>query len=207
MAEASTVRGLALGWSLWLLGAWAVTLAIDSTVPAVRWMVYAALMGLMLIWPMLRLSQRGTAALAGTLLDWVCLMLVFQAVIWPLRLSGDWTMPQTWWLNATMGAWSLLTGLVIAWGRRVDRGSIRTLAMVACVGLLLGEPALRASTGIVSGDLWLSPLGLVWQLTESPTHYVAQRWAMPVGSAGAAALVGWGLLGWWARSHLRDVLR
>ncbi len=245
-AGVGSVRGLVLVWTLWLLGCWGVTWMMDSIGPAVRWMIFAALLGLMVVWPALRLSEGGggerrasngerrtengeqgsqltardsqlpvrrsqlearNSPLGQTLLDWVSLMVVFQAVIWPLRLSGGWSMSQTWWLNGAVASWSLLTGLVVAWGVRFDKGGMRALAMVGCVALVVGEPLVGGVMGIGGSTMWVSPLELVWRLTEPPSRYTAGAWGERVGGAALAAAVGWVLLAVWAGavSRGRDV--
>ena len=200
-------RPLVLGWCLWLLGAWSVALFIDSTTPAVRWMVFSVLTGLMMIWPAVRLSQMNfdEAAKHGgaqTLLDWLCLMLVLQAVIWPLRFSAQWSFTQTWWLDSAIMGWSALTALIIAWGRRSARPWTRSVAMGGCVGLLLGEPALMI---LVSGHwmLKISPIQTVWALSLPPKQFVLEPWITHVVAAAAAAMIGWLLFAFNTKSSAR----
>src|SRR5438046_758433 len=54
-ADASS-RELVLGWCLWLLGSWGITLWFQG-VTQVRGMIYAAAAGMLLLWPAWRLSQ------------------------------------------------------------------------------------------------------------------------------------------------------
>lgn len=174
-----------IAWCLWLLGAWGVALLSSSGIPAVRWTVLASVIGLMAMWPAARLSQaeqiddtrrRPQAALA-ILLEWLCLVLVFQMVIWPLRIVADWPVRQALWLNAAVAAWSLLTAAAVAWGRQFRTSLGRTVMMAVCMLVLVGEPALMALTPS-SGP---SPLRFVWTMRLSPLQAL---WAMTAPSPG-----------------------
>ena len=196
------------------------------TVPALRSMVFAAAVGLMGLWPAVRLSQmtrrypaigddglpaagevtarEWARACGATLLDWVCLNLVFQIVLWPLQLAAKWTLVQTAWLSVTVAAWSLLTALLIAWGRGTDRGGWRMMAMLLCVGLVVVEPALWCM-GWMSGAVGmpmmrLSPIQALWGLSApgmvpDQAAAVVMDQAPQILSAAVAAVVGWGVLG------------
>lgn len=207
-----STRLLVLGWCLWLLGAWLVTLWNDSPVPSTRWMVFSALIGLMAIWPVWRLSQsEGFVpgggrwnAIGQTLLDWVCLVAVLQVVIWPLQLTAGWSLSQAVWLDAAIAAWSGLTGLVIAWGRGWPGPGRRTLAAGLCLGLVLVEPALML---LIGGDwAWrVSPIETVWALCSPPTRFRLEPWASHVTATAVAAAVGWLGIGLWAALFAKRV--
>lgn len=230
------VRGLILGWCLWLLGSWIVLWTVGGwTIPALRAMVFASTLGLLGLWPAVRLSQmtrrypatdqRGlpasggevtrrewARACRGTLLDWFCLNLVFQAVLWPLQIAARWPVMQTVWLALAVAGWSLLTGLVIAWGRGTDRGAWRAGAMVGCVALVVVEPALWC-LGWMAGALGmpmmrLSPLQALWTLSAPGVIDERQAAAIVIGQAPqvlavlVASATGWmvlGLLMSWSR--------
>lgn len=208
------VRGLVLGWCLWLLGSWGVTLAVATTVPAARWMVYASMAGMLLIWPALRLSQGVWPRVAGGLPwrrrvllaavgDWLSLNLVFQAVIWPLQLIAGWSFTQTLWLDLGIAAWSALVSAVIAWGRQARSAHGRTLAMLLCVGLLLAEPAMLAAGGLeaMRGVAGIGPIVPIWRLTGPGEAFASAAVAPLIGSVAAAAVAGWLVL--WAAGGLR----
>lgn len=200
------VRGLVLGWCLWLLASWLLTLTVAAAVPAVRWMVYAAMAGMLLVWPVVRLSQAtgGRGALGATLVEWVCLNAVFQSVVWPLQLIAGWGLAQTAWLDGAMLAWSLLIGLLIAWGRRVNRGAARTVAMLGCVAVVFGGAAVRPWLGESAGLQW-SPIATLWRVTDSPLDFLPGAVSASVLSVGAAAALGWALLavGAWIAGRAR----
>ena len=51
-------RELLLGWCFWLLGSWFVLgLGLDGKPP--RWMIFSAMIGMLILWPLYRLSQDG----------------------------------------------------------------------------------------------------------------------------------------------------
>ncbi len=142
-------------------------------------MPYAVLLGLVVLWPMLRLSQlrpeeqrqssRGPAWVLG---EWLCLSLVVQAVVWPLMLNAGWGVVQVLWLDLLFVTWGLVAALVIAVGERVATARARILAMVVCVLLVFGEPAAlwllnaMAGGGSVTWPMSLSPVPVIWRITH-----------------------------------------
>ena len=236
-------RVLVLGWCLWLLGAWGVMWVLGGwTLPALRSMVFAGMLGLMGVWPAVRLSQptppwpgRGGAG-AGPWLgsgggvtprgwlwvcgvtwgDWVALNVIFQAVIWPLRWAGGWPALQAVWLTVAVAGWSLLTGLLIAWGRGGNEALRRSGAMVACVGVVVAEPLLwwlAWWAGVLGGTgeptMRLSPLQALWHFTAPglgprSLGVIVQQQGVQVVGVSASAVAGWAvLLGllWWTRAR------
>lgn len=200
-------RGIVLAWCLWLLGSWAVLLGLDRPVAAVRGMVMAAMLGLTLVWPLVRLSQDDPPALldasvrdrrrfrfAAIVVDWLSLMLVFQAVVWPLRVTGDWGLEQTLWIDAAVAAWSLMIAAIVAIGVQFERPLARTLAMLACVMLLLAEPVAASVYVLNGGQAWtarLSPIGAVWSMSGPSRTWRPAQWQFEVASVAVAALLVW----------------
>ena len=207
-------------WCLWLLGTWGVIGMTGWTGPAPRWMLLSSMLGIMLLWPMIRLSQsarpaseplapvrpgpnrrpRAVLAVMLVLQDWLCLNLVIHAVFWPLRLSTRWSIELTLWLVAAAAAWSLLTGLVLAWGRLRDTGGRRALAMAILVAVVFAEPTAHALLGLVDQPSFVSPLDALWSLAMAAPG--VDPWSDPslrphllqTISVGVASLVGWLLL-------------
>ncbi len=205
-------RLLVLLWCLWLLGSWASTLLMESAVPGVRWMVYAGLVGMMLMWPVLRLSQgtvattghdvdllpRPTLVLAHVVRDWLSLMLVFQSVLWLLRLTSDWSIDQTLWLDGAIIGWTLITAGILAWGRLGHHGPRRALAMLLCVALIFAEPAAMAVWELLTRQsvdpnriMRISPISTIEGLTASPVEWRLEPWATQVGCVLLAASLVW----------------
>ncbi len=215
-------RELVLAWCLWLIGVWALLLLrLGFEGPALRWMAMAAVIGLMGLWPAARLSQdqgdagklHGAKFSGGVvLLDWLCLNLVFQAVLWPMRMASGWSWAQALWLDAAVAAWSLLTGVLIAWGRCFGTAGMRTLAMIGCMALVVLEPLVVGLAAILRGpvtdaegtvvgsgwddlpNLRLSPVQAVWELTAEPAVFAAWPWSDYIVGVAVAAAVGWVVL-------------
>ena len=135
--------------------------------------------------------------------------LVFQAVIWPLRLASGWPVRQAVWLAVSVAGWSLLTGLLIAWGRGSNAAARRTVAMLACVGVVVAEPLLQwlawrvgvspGVGGVGEASMRLSPLQAFWHLTAGgigprSVDLMLQRQGPQVLSVAAAAAAGWVML-------------
>jgi len=238
-------RAVVLGGTLWMLGSW-IWLWLQSGFngETCRAMGFAATVGLCGAWPALRLSQASpdtvapgqpggglTGVTPGTwargcreiLTDWLGLTLLLQTVWWPLQTVADWPLHQTLWLSLTLAGTSLLIGLLIAWARGSRRGSARSGAMLACVGVVLLEPALMLASGRQM-SMRISPLQSVWTLTRPgaqalgrvggdpgaalaldaaaaarPTHLYAQaahaEAVVQTLGVGLAAVTGWIVLG------------
>jgi hypothetical protein len=203
-------RALVLAWCLFLLMSWGLILQFDSPVPAVRWMVYACLVALMILWPVYRLSQDGGMDATGRpplspqriLLDWVCLALVLQTVLWPMHLTAEWTIEQTFWLDVAFCGWTAVTGLIVAIGCQSNSGGHRTAAVALCVLLLLGEPVLLAAlnSGVFGGlsihwTMRVSPLGAVSVMMTPMEYWQGGSYPVHAVSVAVAAAVGWVLFG------------
>jgi hypothetical protein len=220
-------RGLVLMWCLWLLGSWSLTMGVKPVLPNIRYMVLSAAIGFLVLWPLLRLSQQvvrlrygvnepdaggpavlraepvGRGASAGTIFaDWLSLLAVFQAVLWPLPLTTGWSIQQALWLDAAMAAWSLLVAAIVALGCAADSPVRRTIAMVLVLALLVGEPVVMAVMNLHAerggGVTWLmrvSPLQAIWEMTSAPIDWRPQRWAERVIAVACAAVVAWGIVG------------
>jgi hypothetical protein len=229
------VPGLVLLWCLWLLASWLMVryqdgmslkqmIGLSPEAPPVtamdlRWMTLAAVLGLSSLWPAIRLSQPPTRGrvldgLVQPLVDWLSLMIIWQAVLLPLYVPiykpiygiVPWPTTQLLWLDLAVASWALLMGLVIGWGRAGKSADRRTLAMLAGVVLLLAEPAVLAvihGLGQVVTDqvmplAWtprLSPILMLWGLAAPPGHFELAPWRGQVLSILLAAGVGWAAWG------------
>jgi len=231
------VPGLVLMWCLWLLGSWLLVRWHDGMSPAqmlglgeyagppvtamdFRWMMLAAGAGLSGLWPAVRLTQapmRGRLldVLVQPLVDWLSLMIVWQAVLWPVYALVPWPIEQVLWLNAATVGWALLMAAVIGWGRLSRATGRRTLAMAGCVALLLAEPlviavltALEPVAPAVAELTWrprVSPLALFWGLAAPPGYFQLDPWRWQAVCLIAAAVVAWtGLVASSLRRSARD---
>jgi len=204
-------RALIFLASIWLIASWILAIGLRHPVlpssssyePGVRLMLLCVTTGLMIGWPLLRLSQVApTHPLRSTLLDLLVLLAMVQIVLWPLRLVTTWTVMRTAAIDATLAGWMLLFGAVIASAIGTDRPGPRTLAMLACVAMCLLGPAL-AVVGLFAGAegmalIELSPLMAVRSLGDggaSPLSYDQWRWIMLLLVAGAAV---WLVLALWS---------
>jgi hypothetical protein len=203
------MQSMVLAWCVYLIGNWLVTLL--NTTPrlaAQRLMPFAALFGLTMLWPACRLSMwraddHDRACHGEVLLEWLALNLVLQSVIWPLMLNASWTPTQTAYLAGAMAGWSLLVGLIIAWGVESDSAWRRTGAMAVCLLLVLGEPAIMGllnagAAGAGGAIVWpmrLSPLPVVADLIVPHDEAGSHQYAPHVIAVAAAAALGWGGLG------------
>lgn len=160
-------------------------------------------------------TPRQWARACGTLWrDWIALLAVFQAVVWPLQLAANWNAAQVLWLNAAMAGWGLLTALLIAWGRGSNRPSWRQLAMLVCLGVIVLEPLLLAlgvphagggSSAAGLPTMRISPIQALWILSApgdlALDNGIAQstQWTFAgLGAVSASVLSVWfaALAGW-----------
>jgi hypothetical protein len=213
-------RGLIFLASIWLIGSWIIAIGVRAPVqpssasytPGVRLMLICVTTGLMVGWPLLRLSQHAAVyPLRQTLLDLVVLLGLVQVVIWPLRLVTSWTPMRTAAIDATLGGWVLLAGAVVASAIGTSRCGPRLLAMAACVGMCLLGPAL-AWMGILTGVnamqlVGLSPLMAVRTLGDAagaqPSD-VQWRWIVLLGAADVAVWMALALSMLFVRRNPRE---
>lgn len=157
-----------LGWCFWLMVAWGMVLKTALVGSASRWLVFAALLGLMTAWPVFRLCviapQR--SRLRALFIEWVNLMVVWQAVLWPLQIASRWGWHQVLALDLAVAGWSLIAAGIIAFGLQGDRVARRTAAMGVLLVLLLAEPIGQAFWPTLPWWPALSPWPVVWSLTE-----------------------------------------
>ncbi len=162
-------RGLILMASAWLVLSWIVTIGFrapleatsSSYTPGVRVMLICMTIGLMIAWPLLRLSQGPSPApVRQTQLDLLVLLALLQVVVWPFRLVTPWTPLRTAAIDATLASWVALAGALVASAVGSRRAGPRNLAIVGCVGMCLGGPAAAWLTvvGAPAADL---PVALV----------------------------------------------
>ncbi len=225
-APAPRPRVLVLGWCLWLLGSWMATMSGELSISAVRRMTVACMIGMLAVWPAIRLSQppetdldrtmaRTNPRLAivyGVWVDWLCLFAVFQLVLWSLTIGVAWSAAQALWLDAGIAASSLLAAGVVAWGAMGHSPMRRVLATALCLALILAEPAVMWLIGELApraalGDFMkVSPIQTLWALCEPPATWTPWPWGHHVLSTLAGAIVIWTavvLRAWWAPSAAR----
>lgn len=200
-------RLLVIGWCLWLLGClvttWVLMPAEQPSWIMARWVTLGAAVGMLVIWPAVRLSQahrfgpgddRGRAnrfriAQYLVILDWLSLNIILGCVTGLFWLMDGWTIDGWTWEQALLitglcAGWSAAAGAVIAWGRAQESGLSRSLAMLVCLLLLAGEPLLIAGAAWLQGlggdgsttSAWKPGLNLLtplWEVTIMPTRWQA----------------------------------
>lgn len=135
----------------WLILSWAMTVGFERPLqpssaayePAVQLMLGSMMAGLLLGWPLLRLSQPASPhPVRQTAIDLLVLVSMVQVVVWPLRLVTRWTVDRTAAIDAVIIGWLLLAGAVVAAAIGTRRAGPRVLAMLVLMGLSLGGPLL-----------------------------------------------------------------
>lgn len=198
-------RALTLLWSIFLMLGAGVTIftvrllgmrdatAYDSSGRA---LLALAAFGVVILWPMVRLSQvsprRPSRAMAA---DVFAINLPLQAVIWPLGLLTSWPWTTVGATLATLGAWSVLISalLAIAIRRAPDAG--RTGWMALFVAIAVGGPAALAHLlrlGVEVDAMWwmASPIAAMYSLTASPRGLAATTDAAEWIAALAPCAIG-----------------
>ncbi|HYE03446.1 MAG TPA: hypothetical protein VD963_09455, partial [Phycisphaerales bacterium] len=160
--------------------------------PAARSLLVVTLTGLLIVWPMVRLSfrpPRDPAALA--LSDTLTLIPGLNLLLWPLGLLAAWPPRTVLAVIALLGAWTVLVGGLIALAlqsltpaRRGLRHAVRRAAWMAAILFgSVGAPAagLALSAASVTAPPWLrlaSPFTALALLT-------GPGWAAPPNRAPA----------------------
>jgi hypothetical protein len=196
-------------WVVLLLCAIAITLggvgvlgllATDVYRPAARRLLAIVMVGCVVLWPMLRLSQTPPQRAVGAfVVDALAVLVPLQAIIWPQ--SFPWMAAWPWSVSACVAlwfaAWTACVAGGLAWffahGRPAcPRWVMMTLFVAVAVGGLLAA-AVRASgdfdaDSVRSFDAWMmaSPVTGVWELTQDRT------WT---GDAARVSASHWGALG------------
>jgi len=184
-------RVLALLWMIFLLTATAMMFAnlsvgysISPSVsrPASRQMLVVIVVGMSILWPMIRLSQTiaRPSIVASSLRDMVVILIPMQAVIWPqsLIVLGGWSIAVVTALALHIIAWGLVIAGLLAIASILIANSphhIRTriLTMAAILTAIFAVPLIELLTlkgapiGIAHANLgWmLSPITGILELT------------------------------------------
>ncbi len=219
-------RVFAFLWTIFLFAATAATfLAALSTGqaspdvmrPATRALFAIVAAGVVVLWPMVRLSQLPDRhPVAGCMQDLVVMLVPAQAVIWPQWLGwlGRWSLEVVGAVSALLLAWGVLAGGLLAcaqagrWvraaaGAKQDRsgwsGAGWTLIFVAIgLGGTLGAivPGSGATDGTVRTGWMLSPVTAVYEITRDRSWTGASAEVLPGHWRAIAAVAVIGLPGW-----------
>lgn len=197
-------RGLILLACGWLIGSWLLSIGVRPPVepssasytPSVRLMLVYIGIGLMIGWPLLRLSQTAIQRpIVQTVLDLTVLLSLIQVVIWPLRLVTPWTLGRTAALDATLVGWTILAGAVVASAVGSRRTGVRNLAITACLAMCLGGPALDIVAAFVGRSaekmMNIGPLTAVYDLAKGGPAPVTSKQLLVIGMPVIAAGLAW----------------
>lgn len=197
-------RNLIIFAFVWLVVSWLQALGLRPPIyatapsyePGVRMMLLYLMIGLVVAWPLYRLSQKPSPwPIRQTLLDLMVLLSMAQVVVWPLRLVTSWTREETAAMDATLIAWGILIGAIVVVGIGARRIAVRSAAMLVCVALALFGPTatwIVASFGARPVQIGLfSPILIMHDLgatsVTGPSH---AQWS------AIAIVFGGGLLAW-----------
>ena len=196
-------RGLILLASLWLIVSWQIAIGVRAPVetssasytPGVRLMLMCVVIGLLIAWPLLRLSQPAHPfPIRRTLLDLIVLLALVQVVIWPLRLITPWSTARTAAIAASLVGWTTLAGAIVASAVGSPRAGPRNLAILACLAMCLAGPTigwLRLVVGLGPGRMVsFGPPLEIYGLTGgggAPPAGEQWRWIVVLGLASVAA--------------------
>jgi len=212
-------RPFALLWAVYLMAAALLTIfavsriSIPSTaqfVYACRAMLVMANLGVVVLWPMTRLSQQFPARPGrSVLIDLLIVLVPIQAAVWPMPVLAHWSWSVTSAQAASTAAWACLVAsvLLIAMRHPTHRG--RTLSMLACLGVALVGPALLVVPVLLnrpaSADalLWFSPLTTPYIISAAPSGHAPSmdraEWLLALAPLPLA--LGLWIVGDWAGSR------
>lgn len=159
-------------------------------------MLMCLTIGVMIGWPLLRLSaSRMQFPIRQTLLDIAVLASLLQVVLWPLRLVTPWSPVRTAAIDLTILGWMLLVGALIASALATAKTGVRNLAIIGCVALCLCGPVVAWGGPIIGGANSVvqefGPLTAIYNLAHdggAPTE--AAHWRA-VGLLITAAVAAW----------------
>lgn len=155
-------RGLALAWALYLMLATmgslipAMTLGrFDPDVyrPAARILMAMIVVGIVVLWPMLRLAQRpvrgGASMRVGR--DLAVLLIPAMTLVWPQVVLAGWPVDAVAAVSALLVVWGFVAGAVLNLWQGLG-GATRwaeLIAMGALIALVAGLPAVLWRTGVL----------------------------------------------------------
>ncbi|MFG0259664.1 MAG: hypothetical protein ACF8LK_04850 [Phycisphaerales bacterium JB041] len=162
--------------------------------PAARSLLAAITVGIALLWPMTRLSQTAPSERPGRVAkaivqDMMVLLIPAQAVIWPQIAMSAWPLPVVAALAASLAAWTLMIGGVLALGLSLTRGGrgwwMLVLVALAGLGPLVAIGPLGGTAhGDGSFDWW-------WMTSPVTSGFEISRDRLWTGAAAAVSAGHW----------------
>ena len=192
-------RGLVLGSSIWIAISWIVLVGPRpplqptsmSYTPAIRMMVQSMLLLTIVAWPLVRLSLPDRPRpLVSAAMDTVAMLVLWQIVLWPMRLVTTWPIGRVVALDAEVVTACIAAGTVVACCCRGT--AARIIGMAGLLTWSLGIPAISA---VIAGDLpWTLAGPFVRTWIESGR---GPGWIDPAVSVPALVTLSL-LVGFWA---------
>lgn len=156
-------RNFAFLWAIYLMLGSIIALGVvlaggiitlDAYQPLSRGLIVTLAIGVMIFWPLLRLSQAAPheSAPIAVLKDLAIVLIPLQAVVWPQMVLARWTPDIVLATSLAMIAWAFLIGGLMAMGTRSDQ-TWRGAWMAAIVVLVVGGATISVLAGQVSPDL------------------------------------------------------
>ena len=168
--------------------------------PAARSLLAAITVGVALLWPMTRLSQTAPSERPGRvaraiLQDMMVLLIPAQAVIWPQIAMSAWPLPVVAALAASLSAWTLVVGGLLATGLCLTRrGGGRGWWMLVLVALAGFGPLVAIGTvgGTAHGD---GSFDWWWMTSPVTSGFEISRDRLWTGAAAAVTTGHWRAIG------------
>jgi len=156
-------RNFAFLWAIYLMLGSIIALGVvlsggiitlDAYQPLSRGLVVTLAIGVMVFWPLMRLSQAAPdeSAPIAVLKDLAIVLIPLQAVVWPQMVLARWTPDIVLATSLAMIAWAFLIGGLLAMGTR-SNATWRSAWMATIVALVVGGATLSVLAGQVSPDL------------------------------------------------------
>ncbi len=206
-------RGLVLAAGAWVVAAAVLSFGVQlplqvtpaSLTPAIRMFLATCSAGMLIAWPLLRLSQTPVdRPVLRALIDAITLACLFQVLIWPLRLATPWPLERTVLIDlSVLGQLGAVFGIVAA-GTAFRHSIVRAAAMSASIVIALGlelpmaamgSPLDPARADVLSGIAGLLELMEAQSSTPTETDWSQVRssatWELWIGLIGL--VVGWAI--------------
>lgn len=194
----SEPRGLALGWTIYLMLATMGSLAPAMSMgrfepdvyrPAARILMAMVVVGLCVLWPMFRASQGpvSRSPVRFVARDLVVVLLPALTLVWPQVYLAGWSLEVVGVLTCLLIAWTLLMGgVMLLWHASASEGvGARIVVMGASLGLVAGVPLVLWRTGamvtappgigVTPGWMW-SPVTSAWEVLRDRSWSGRPAW-------------------------------
>ena len=203
-------RDIVLSASAWIICSWLLTVGIRTPLAPASFSYQSHMQLLMLSigvgffigWPLLRLSQKPPhKVVPEMLLDLFVLLVLWQAIFWPLSTVIKWPTGSIIILNVLVCLWTIMIGAFLTIALTYNNRPIRLLTMAAILIIII-VPLAFALMAVVQGAtpaIWTtsSPLELIRQITSHASMtgqplspIVMQPWSW-LSSVSVATILSW----------------